>query len=459
MRTTNAIPTQPRRFPRTSRLLLAAVLVAAGSYAAISLRPATTPVTSQIRAPAPDRSVVTGTDGSAVNLPRIASAIATWTANLERDPADFISAVNLSSLYLERGHLSSDARDLDAALAAVDQAIETDPTLPAPRLHRIQVLLASHEFAGAEAAATEFLADQPGERAALAALGDARMELGDLAGAEAAWAEVGQDDAAPMIARRARLAMLSGSLAEARRLADKALALAVEDPVASGDPPFYHLLAGTIAFQEGNYERSFTESEAALAAEPGSPGALAAIGRAHAALGDRDAAIASYERAVETRPDVVTLAALGDLLALAGRTDEAEARYAAVRAIAEDPRQSRLEGRALALFLADHAEQPDRAVELAAADVAARQDVHAWDAYAWALSAAGRHDEAYDAVLKARTLSTEESLLDYHAGMIAARLGRADEARDLLRVALDRNPAFEPIGAIRARETLADLGG
>ena len=74
-----------------------------------------------------------GRDGSGVDLERIGDAIATWSANLERDPADFIAAVNLSTLYLERGHLTSNAGDLDAALAAIEQAIETDPSLPAPR--------------------------------------------------------------------------------------------------------------------------------------------------------------------------------------------------------------------------------------------------------------------------------------------------------------------------------------
>ena len=33
--------------------------------------------------------------GATADLERIGGAIATWTANLERDPADFIAAVNL----------------------------------------------------------------------------------------------------------------------------------------------------------------------------------------------------------------------------------------------------------------------------------------------------------------------------------------------------------------------------
>src|SRR5688572_7626772 len=269
---TEPATTSPR-FPRPVILISAALLTVAASYLAVALRSAPLATPPRAEAPVPGQSLTGGGDGTGVDLERIGDAIATWSANLERDPADFIAAVNLSTLYLERGHLTSNAGDLDAALAAVEQAIETDPSLPAPRLQRIGVLLASHEFADAERAATAFLAEEPGEPAALAALGDARLELGDLAGAEAAWAGVGQDGEAPMIARRARLAMLTGSLAEAGGLAEDALALAMADPD-TGDPAFYHLLAGTIAFQNGDLERSLQQSKAALEAESGSPGAL-----------------------------------------------------------------------------------------------------------------------------------------------------------------------------------------
>ena len=85
--------------------------------------------------------------GGAVDLDRIGGAIETWTANLERDPADFIAAVNLSGLYLTRGGLTASADDYDRALAAVDQALETDASLLGARIMRARVLFGSHDFA------------------------------------------------------------------------------------------------------------------------------------------------------------------------------------------------------------------------------------------------------------------------------------------------------------------------
>ena len=110
------------------------------------------------------------------------------------------------------------------------------------------------------------------------------------------------------------------------------------------------------------------------------------------------------------------------------------------------------------LFLANHGETPGTAVTTAASDLARRHDIYAWDAYAWALYAAGRYDEAAAASVNARALGTQDAVLDYHAGMIAAASGDTDDARRLLSAALARNPRFDPLQAPRAQATLLELG-
>jgi hypothetical protein len=58
---------------------------------------------------------------------------------------------------------------------------------------------------------------------------------------------------------------------------------------------------------------------------------------------------------------------------------------------------------------------------------------------------------------RARAHGTQDALLDYHAGAIAAAAGRHEEAIDLLRGALDRNLGFDPLQAARAGDLLAEL--
>jgi tetratricopeptide (TPR) repeat protein len=452
------IPPRRNRFPRPIILVAASLLAVAVSYAAIALRqstPAAGPV-ARIAVPAP--AEIGAAAGAQVDLERIGGAIATWSANLERDPDDFIAAANLSTLYLARAQLTAAPNDYDRALQAVDQALETDPSLAAAGILRARVLFASHDFVGAERAATDLLADDPAQPATLAILGDARLELGDYAGAADAYDAIAADPSAPLMARRARLAAVTGSLDRARQIAADASAVAEGDPDASAaDRSFYHLLEGALAFQAGDIDASIAAYGAAVDAFPGSPQALAGRARALAATGDLDGAIASLEHAVAIRPEPETLALLGDVLEVAGRPAEAQTRYDQVRGIAAIEREAGLFNRSIVLFLADRGESPDEAVALAEAELMARKDVGGWDAYAWALFAAGRFAEADAAIAEARAHGTEGAILDYHAGMIAAALGRTDAAADLLRAALDRNPAFSPLGAERARETLAEL--
>ena len=399
-----------------------------------------------------------GDAGGAVDLDRIGDAIATWTANLERDPADFIAAVNLSGLYLTRASLTASADDYDRALAAVDQALETDASVLGARIMRARVLFGSHDFDGAAQAATDLLDDDAARPAALAILGDARLELGDYAGAAEAYDDVVGPANAPLLARQARLASLTGSLENARTIAADASTMAEADPATSAaDRSFYHLLVGALAYQAGDLDDSVTAYRAALEVLPARrrrwPGS-GARWRQSVTTMQRSRRSRS---AVAIRPEPESLALLGDLLATVGRTAEAETRHDQVRGIAAIERSAGSVSRPIVLFLADRGEEPDEAVALAEAELDVRSDVHGWDAYAWALYAAGRHAEADAAMAQARAHDTEDPLLDYHAGMIAAALGRTDEASSLLHAALEPAPALGPMQAATARDALAEL--
>jgi Tfp pilus assembly protein PilF len=261
-------------------------------------------------------------------------------------------------------------------------------------------------------------------------------------------------------ARLARLAAVTGSLQHARKLADEAAAATANDPaVAPADRAWFAILVGALAFQAGDLVAAHDAYKLALDSWPSGPAALAGFGRTQAALGDRAAAIDSYEAAVRLLPLPEWLAALGDLYGLSGRSADAQATFEQVRAIAAlDAAGARLYSRGVIGFLANHGETPGLAVAAAAADLARRQDVYALDAYAWALYAAGRYDEAAAASRAARAEGTEDAVLDYHAGMIAAAQGLNAEARAFLRAALQRNPTFDPLQAPRARAVLLELG-
>ena len=398
-------------------------------------------------------------DAALQSRQRIDGAIAVWTGNLERDSGDFIAAIHLAELYLTRASTTGQAADFDRALDAAGRALAIDASFVPARLLHAQVLFAIHDFSGAQAAAEALLADQPGLPQALATLGDSRLERGDYAGASEAYARlIAAVDGPPVIARQARLAALTGSLATARELAADASLQATSDlemdPISRA---WYHVLAGALAFQAGDVTAAQSSYHAALAEWPTSAPALAGSARALTALGDSEGAIQLYEQAAALYPQPETLAALGDLYALTSRADEAATRYEQVRALAAIDAEAGVFNRGVILFLANHAERPADAVALAAADLETRKDVYGWDAYAWALYAAGQYEQADAAIASARLSGTEDAILDYHAGMIAAALGRDAAAQRLLEAALARNPAFDPLQAQSARATLESL--
>jgi Flp pilus assembly protein TadD len=75
-----------------------------------------------------------------------------------------------------------------------------------------------------------------------------------------------------------------------------------------------------------------------------------------------------------------------------------------------------------------------------------RGDIYTYDALAWALYKNKQYAEAEEAMKKAMQFKTPEPAFYYHAGLIDSALGKKDEARKMLRKALELNP-HSPAGS------------
>ncbi len=122
-----------------------------------------------------------------------------------------------------------------------------------------------------------------------------------------------------------------------------------------------------------------------------------------------------------------------------------------------DAAQRVLYDRAVALFFANHNIELPTALAYAESELAARQDIYAYDTLAWVLYRLGRFDEARAASDRALQLGTPDAQLHYHAGLIAAAQGDAARATTYLRRALELNPHFDLLQAEAARTALAAL--
>ena len=86
-----------------------------------------------------------------------------------------------------------------------------------------------------------------------------------------------------------------------------------------------------------------------------------------------------------------------------------------------------------------------------------RPTVYGADALAWALYKANQLDEAAHYSQEALKLGTQDAMLYFHAGMIAAARGNHDLAKNQLQKALQINPYFSLLDAKVAKETLKSL--
>jgi tetratricopeptide (TPR) repeat protein len=386
-------------------------------------------------------------------------AIAVWTANLKRDPEDFVSAQNLAQVYYTRGRLTGNVDDYARAQEAVDQGLKAYPDHPGARTLRALLLYALHDFEGARRTAQAIVDGDSRQLQALATVGDSQLEMGQYDAAGATFATLQQPQAgAAVTARLARLTSLQGQDADAAALAARAAKEARDEGNEGTSLAFYDYLQGYLAFQAGKLEIAGRAYLSALTDWPNSYLALEGMAKVRAAQDRPDEAIKLYEQAISIVPQPEFLAGLGDLYQVAGDARKAEQQYATVRAIAKlQAVQAQLFNRQLVQFNVNHGEDLPGALALAGRELEVRKDVYGWDAYAWALLANGRAADADAAMRRALALGTHDALLSYHAGMIAHALHDNERARTMLSDALELNPGFDPLQSARARDVLASL--
>jgi tetratricopeptide (TPR) repeat protein len=469
-------PTQaPNRAPRARRrlrpaaILAASLVVVAGSYAlSIGLGPRASHAVAPALQPLPPAGPVAQQPiqaaggpiaGSSDSVAKIDHAITAWTANLARNSKDFLSATYLGLLYEARGRLTANLDDYLRAESAATQALVALPgDLDAEILHA-RLLQTLHDFPGALNEARAILQRDPTALQALATAGDAELELGDVSAAAAAFVSLETAaPGAPVTARLSRLAFIQGDTATAITLAKRAYDEATAAGQTGASLGWYAYVAGTVALATGSPADAAAWFDKAVAAWPNSFLVLGGQARAQAALGDVDAAIATYQKAIAIAPQPDTLTLLGDLYALRGDTKLADQQYATVEAIAHLAAvNQQVYNRQLVLFSVNHDRDVAQALALATQELAVRKDAYGYDAYAWALLANGRTADADAAIRQALAFGTNDALLDYHAGAIAAALGDTSRARTLLAAALALPGGLDPLAASRAAATLAAL--
>jgi tetratricopeptide (TPR) repeat protein len=385
-----------------------------------------------------------------------------------RDPKDATAYAGLGAAYFQRARETADVSDYELAEQSLTKSLDLaseDFSSEAALETLAEVCMGEHRFNDALAYAQKALSLGTGELSPFAIVGDADADMGEYDKAAAAYGRLTPRDMTPSpraaYARDSRVSYLkfiSGDTAGAIVLMKTAVAEGIQAQLPAENLAWLYYELGEYDTQAGDAPSADAAYLAALNIHPGDYRALAALGKLRANEGRSAEAIMLYQKAIAIVPMPIFVAELGDLYAKSGNQTEAQKQYALVEYIGLLGRINQvLHNRDLALFYADHDMKLSEALNLAQKELEVRRDIYTWDALAWALYKNGRLTEAAEASGKALHFGTRDSLLLFHAGMIAEGLGKHEQARTELKQALEINPHFHPNYVDAAQQRLAAL--
>lgn len=378
------------------------------------------------------------------------------------DGRNQIAMRTLAGLYLQRFREQYDPSDIARAQHWAERSIQLQPQGNTnAQMTLASALLAYHDFRGALGHERDARRGEPSNAAAIAQIASAQLELGRYGEARSTLegAARGPAENPSVDAVRARLDELTGDLAGARGLIDASIRAVDSDTGAAAyDRSWFHLRAGQLAFESGDFNESQAQLAQSLADFPNDAAALLWQARLYRAQARWRDALAAASRSAELYPLPQALGYKADAQRALG--DEAGARETDALIDAErrlfDARG--VNDRLLALYYAQRREHLGAALAAARSDYRKRGDeIYADDTLAWVLATMGRWGEARTYAERAARLHTQDPQLQYHAAVIALHTGHPQEAQRRLEAALATNPAFDPIDAPQAYRILADL--
>jgi tetratricopeptide (TPR) repeat protein len=377
-------------------------------------------------------------------------------AKLQKQPNNAVTQCLLAKAYIQKMRETVDFGYLDRASKLVDNVLIHDPVnFEAIRL-RSEIAMERHEFQSVANYSQAVIQSAPNDPWSWGMLGDASMELAKYEQAKDAYMKM--LSLKPDISSYNRLAyyqFVTGNAEAAIRLMRNAIESGAESPE---NTAWCLVDLGGMLFKTGDVAGAQQAFEQALIEFPGYYPAFAGLGKVAASREKWDLAIENYKKAQAVVPMPEYAAALNSIYLRLNRPEEAKKQRDLIDVIEQMGRAGgEKTNRNLALLYADQDRNLDRARELVENEIKVRPDIYTHDALSWVLFKLKKYNEAEAASQFALALNTSEPVFYFHAGMIAAQLGKKDDARKYLKRALELNPHFDIDEAPAAQAALSQL--
>src|SRR5688500_4162558 len=311
-------------------------------------------------------------DGSELaNIPPVEDAIKFFQGRIKANPEDALSYTLLAGQFVRHARETGDVSSYQKAEAALDESLQLFPNYSQAQASLASVYYAQHNFLPALELAQQVYEENPRITDALVTIGDVQMALGDYAEAEAADQALNEEYVTPpVLARLAAFEELKGNPEQALELMGRAASDALQGGGTKESVAWYVLRVGDLYFNMGQYKEAGRYYEAASRVFDRYHLALGGSGKVEAAQGNYEEAIVYYQQASNIIPQPDYLAALGDLYALTGQPEQAQAQYETVELIGKlAAMDQQVYNRQLANFYSDHDLHLKDALALALAEL------------------------------------------------------------------------------------------
>lgn len=358
-------------------------------------------------------------------------------AGIAKNPGHVPYYNALAMAYARRAREVSDDAFYGKAEEVVEKTLKLSPGNFETQKVQCWLLLGRHEFAKARELAMALNKKNPDDITVYGFLTDANVELGNYKEAidAAQWMLKIRPGNVAGLTRAAYLRELHGYIPGAMDLMRTAYD-AVAYPETEERAWILTQLAN-LQLTSGNLAEAEKYATGALGVFPNYHYALAAMGRVRTAQKRYADAASFYQQRYDASQHPENLYPLGLAYRRAGKDAEAKRVFEQFEkeALSESGGADNANHELIAYYV-DIAHQPEKAVELATAELRRRNDVFTRDAYAWAKAAVGDYAEADKHLQSALAVGTKDPGILYHASVVAKKQNRPEEAEKLLRAAI-----------------------
>jgi tetratricopeptide (TPR) repeat protein len=346
-------------------------------------------------------------------------------------PTDLKSQCLLAAALMQKGRETGDIGAYQEARRATEAALKSAPDSLDAQVTAAWSATVFHDFDTAVRLAERALESDPGAASAYGIVCDSRLELGDYdAAADAAQAMMDRKPNLASYSRAAHVRWFFGDVKGAILLMKKAAeAGGGREAVAWCRVQLADMMA-----KSGAYPAAEAEYERALAGLPGYRHALAGLARARFASGHAEEAVRLMRKATEVGPTVSNLDDLGDMLAAAGRKDEAEEAHRRAAGLMGSHLAAGIGGDepAVARLWLSRGEREQEALRLMEAEVEHHKSVAVYATLAWAQAVAGQKDQARASVVQALRTGVREPWVLRRCGEVLEACGDPEGGGRLL---------------------------